>query len=562
MTFRDRLTLSLAALAVLPLLVLGYGVRREMRSRLDADAARRVDAVATALNARLTSVIDTERERLASLAADLAGDNRFRTAIADANSSERGWLLGWASASMRPAGLAVLQLQDSSGRILSSGHFRNDFDRIAPELPRVIAASPAHAAVADVRTPSGHVRALATSVTFTARGAPFTLVGGLALDSAYVAGLATDAAVCVVLEVDAPQAGEGDALAAATLPYVDEPKTASAHFLLIHDSRTTEALKAGVTRWLLITLGGTLVVAVIIASALGRLMSAPIVDLADRTGRLDLDRLDQRFSTGRDDEIGALARTLDALVGRLRASVSRLREAERSAATGDLARQVNHDIKNGLAPIRNVLRHLAQVAEREPATLASVFTERRATLESSVEYLDALARNYARLSPALRRAPTDLRPIVLGIASGVTAVTVETRVPERLPRVLADAVVLHRILDNLVSNAVDALDGNPGTVTVEAEAIDESTGKPAAANGSERRVRITVSDTGRGMTREELRRAFDDFHTTKPTGTGLGLSVVRRLLTDLGGSMRVETAPGEGTTFTVELPAIDEGVRA
>ena len=103
MTFRARLTLSLAVLGVLPLLVLGYGVRREMRSRLDADAARRVDAVATALNARLTSVIDMERERLASLAADLAADNRFRTALADETSSERRWLLGWASTSMRPA---------------------------------------------------------------------------------------------------------------------------------------------------------------------------------------------------------------------------------------------------------------------------------------------------------------------------------------------------------------------------------------------------------------------------------------------------------------------------
>jgi signal transduction histidine kinase len=57
------------------------------------------------------------------------------------------------------------------------------------------------------------------------------------------------------------------------------------------------------------------------------------------------------------------------------------------------------------------------------------------------------------------------------------------------------------------------------------------------------------------MTREELDRAFADFHTTKPAGTGLGLSVVRRLVGDLGGTLRVETRPGEGSTFTVELPA-------
>jgi signal transduction histidine kinase len=223
-----------------------------------------------------------------------------------------------------------------------------------------------------------------------------------------------------------------------------------------------------------------------------------------------------------------------------------LREAERAAVTGDLARQVNHDIKNGLAPIRNVLRHLAQTAEREPGALAGVFAERLGTLESSVEYLDALARNYARLSPALSRGPTDPRPILLDVARGVTAVAVTVNVPDALPPVRADAVVLQRILDNLVSNAVDALEGRPGTVTIGAE---------AAGDGAERRVRITVVDTGRGMTREELKLAFDDFHTTKPSGTGLGLSVVRRLLTDVGGSMKVDTAPGQGTTFTIEIPS-------
>ena len=67
-------------------------------------------------------------------------------------------------------------------------------------------------------------------------------------------------------------------------------------------------------------------------------------------------------------------------------------------------------------------------------------------------------------------------------------------------------------------------------------------------------VAVTVADTGRGMSREELDRAFDDFHTTKPDGTGLGLSVVRRLVADVGGTLRVETAPGSGTRFFVELP--------
>ncbi len=553
MSFRARLTLWLLAIAVVPLAILGYGVRREMTTRLDDDAARHVDAVRGAVTSELAAILAADRLRLQSLATGLAADNRFRIALGNEDSPERRWLLDWAGGSMKLAGFAVLQLQDSSGRVLSAGQFRNEYDRVAPALPRAIDAAPTNAAVVDARTPDGAVRALATSASFTARGERFTIVGGATFDSARVARLSTDGSVAAALAFGsvAPSAG---VVAADSLVYVNETSadstagTVIARIVLIPDSGPTRALKAGVARWLLITLGGTLILAIIVATFLGRLISAPIAELADRTAHLDLDKLNQKFATGRDDELGALERTLDALTGRLRTSVARLREAERAAATGDLARQVNHDIKNGLAPIRNVLRHLAQIAEREPATLAAVYAERRGTLEASVEYLDDLARTYARLSPALGRGATDPRPVVLEVARGVGAVTVDVRVPDALPKIRADAVVLHRILDNLVSNAVDALDGKPGTVTIAAEPV---------SSGAERRVRFTVSDTGRGMTRAELDRAFNDFYTTKAAGTGLGLSVVRRLLTDVGGSVKADTAPGEGSTFTIEIPAAE-----
>ena len=71
---------------------------------------------------------------------------------------------------------------------------------------------------------------------------------------------------------------------------------------------------------------------------------------------------------------------------------------------------------------------------------------------------------------------------------------------------------------------------------------------------SEGGVRITVADTGRGMTKDELNRAFDDSYTTKAGGTGLGLSIVRRLVLDANGALRVETQPGIGSKFFVDLP--------
>ncbi len=548
MSFRVRLTLAFGAIALVPLLVFGYGVRAEMTSRLDAESARRLAAVTDAVNADLSQTIAADQARLRSLATELAADNRFRLAIASPASGERRWLLDWAPASMQLGGFAMLQLQDSTGRILSSGQFRNDFDRMDPALPAAVVASSSGAAVVSVRTPDGSVRALASLDTFSVSGRTFSLVGGRAFDSTRVARLSPDREIGVALLLgDAPR--PGDAVADVALPYFEDQATSApdtAHLVLLQDLGPTRALKQGVNRWLLVTLGSTLLAAFLFAALLARQVSRPLAELADKTARLDLDRLNQTFATDRRDEIGTLSRMLDAMRTRLRTGAARLRETERLAATGDLARQINHDIKNGLAPIRNVLRHLSQTAEREPDTLASIYMERRGTLESSVDYLDELARNYARISPALGRTASDPRQVVLDVAQSVTVAPVEVHVPDALPRIRADAVVLRRILDNLVANAVDAIDGERGSISLTAEPVGQ---------GAERRVRFIVSDTGRGMTRQQLDRAFDDFYTTKPTGTGLGLSVVRRLLTDLGGSIRVETAPGEGSTFTIEIPA-------
>lgn len=497
MTFRARLTLALLAVAAIPLGVLGFGVRREMNARLDADAERRVRAAGASVVSRLNERIAADSARLLALAADLAAENRFR--IATAPGADRRWLLDWAPSALKSTGFAVLRVQDSIGRILSSGQFRNDFDREAPIVDRAVMVA---------RTPTGSVRALVASVDFTVRGAHYTLVGGPALDSARVAGLSSETTVASVLETS--QLNDGSPVA-ATLPYIDEVTgtAGQARILLLPDLGPSLALRSGVTRWLLLTLGGALLIAIIVATPLGAVIAAPIVEMGHRAAR-----------------------------------------AERAAATGELARQVNHDIKNGLAVIRNVLRHFDQALE--PGELAAIYADRKSTLHSGVDYLDQLSRNYARLSPALTQRPADPRPVVAAVARGVMGATVDLRMPESLPLVRADAIVLRRVLDNLVSNAVDSLAGRPGWVSIACETVTD---------GVDRQVRFTVSDTGRGMTADELKRAFSDFYTTKPAGTGLGLTVVRRLLTDVGGSVHAKSQPGLGSTFTVDIPIADSGVQ-
>jgi signal transduction histidine kinase len=210
---------------------------------------------------------------------------------------------------------------------------------------------------------------------------------------------------------------------------------------------------------------------------------------------------------------------------------------------------VNHDIKNGLAPIRNVFRHLLQAAGEGPDRLAAAFQDRQRTVESSISYLETLASNYARLYPQPARDPCDVNDVVRETVRRIGdtgRAELRPELVEGLPRVRTDALVLRRILENLIGNALDSLESRPGTVTV-------STGRSSATHGVAT-VRITVADTGRGMTKVELERAFDDFYTTKPGGTGLGLSIVRRLVLDANGALRVETHPGTGSRFIVDLP--------
>jgi len=299
----------------------------------------------------------------------------------------------------------------------------------------------------------------------------------------------------------------------------------------------------------LVAVLATVAAAVLLGGWLASRVTRPLANLAETARRVDLERLDVQFGSERPDEIGELARLLGDMTERLRAGATRLRETERRAAMGDLARQVNHDVKNGLAPLRNVLRHLAQVAREDPGRLPQLFAERQATLDSSLAYLEALAANYARLYPETRATPCDVNEVVresLRLVAMPDGARVDAALAEGLPLVRADAFVLRRIFENLVRNAVESLAGvgtAAGLVTVTTERRD---------GGS---VRVTVADSGKGMSKQELERAFDDFYTTKPGGTGLGLSIVRRLVLDLNGSVKVETQPGQGTKFFVELPA-------
>jgi signal transduction histidine kinase len=537
MTFRGRLILSLLVAALVPLLVFALGVRRELSVRLERgeEAANR-QAVAH-VHKSLSDESAAIESRLQVIARDLAQDPRTVRALAG-DASARRWLIDYGAGAASTAGLDALMVQDSAGTVLSSSQFRNLYGRQEPRLPQRDSAQ-----VWLVRTPRGTAPALGRTAQVTVAGQMLLLSGGIMLDSAWLGSLSADTSISVALRLPGDSAPARTEIANLALPLAGVGGGV-ADIVLWRRSSNVAALRNGISQRLATALALSGIIAAALALLLGARMSRPLRNLTERAERVDIDHLDEDFASGRGDEIGRLSTALGAMQHRLGRSVAQLRDAERRAATGDLARQVNHDIKNGLAPIRNVLRHLSELAGGEDAAaLQEVYRERESTLTASVAHLEEMARNYAQLSPRTSgghaRVAGALREVVRDIDDA--RISVEIGGDAAGLAVAADAATLRRILHNLLSNAIESLPDHTGSVTAGIEHGPET-------------VTISITDTGRGMSAAELDRAFRDFHTTKESGTGLGLSSVRRLVMELNGSLRASSSPGAGSRFEVSLP--------
>jgi two-component system sensor histidine kinase PilS (NtrC family) len=236
-----------------------------------------------------------------------------------------------------------------------------------------------------------------------------------------------------------------------------------------------------------------------------------------------------------------------------------LQLGSRLAGIGELAASIAHEIRNPLAAISGsveLLRGGGDPVERE-RLMSIVLRE--------IERLDGLIGDflqYARPAPP-KLEPVALAPMLAEVAEMLRAaappeVRVETDAdPEA--RALADPTQLRQLLWNLVRNACDAVDG-VGAIHLEARRIGPAPQEVEDADRKRPRegrlgVEIVVADNGRGIPAAELERIFDPFFTTKPEGTGLGLPTVHRIAESHGGALHVESPPGGGTRFRVQLPA-------
>jgi two-component system sensor histidine kinase HydH len=228
-------------------------------------------------------------------------------------------------------------------------------------------------------------------------------------------------------------------------------------------------------------------------------------------------------------------------------------ERERHLASlGRLAAGVAHEVRNPLSSLKGfaqLFRTKFQPGSQEEH-YADIMIEEVERLDRVVEELLDFARP---VRPDKR--PTDVNAVVresVALVSEDAAfkkVSVQTRLGEGLPAVLVDPHQIRQALLNLVLNGIDAA-GSGGTVTVETAL--------SAGQGGAPHVAIGVRDNGVGLDQGEIPRIFEPFYTTKPNGTGLGLTIVSRILEQNGGHVSVVSEKGRGSTFSVRLP-IAEG---
>jgi signal transduction histidine kinase len=280
-------------------------------------------------------------------------------------------------------------------------------------------------------------------------------------------------------------------------------------------------------------------------------VTRPVMNLVEGAREVSAGNWKARVPVRGGNEIGQLARTFNQMTQQLSEQRERLMQAERVAAWREIARRLAHELKNPLFPLQTTVENLQRAKEQNPEQFEEVFRESTGIMLSEIDTLKKIVGRFSDFAkmPQPELGPVNLNDIVKSIlklfapqfsAVGRPPINPEVHLDEDLPTIQADATLLHRALENLVLNAMDAMPAG-GVLMLRTTHQDGN-------------VQLEVSDTGSGLTPEECERLFTPYYTTKQHGTGLGLAIVQSVVSDHGGRITVDSETGVGTSFHITLP--------
>jgi len=286
----------------------------------------------------------------------------------------------------------------------------------------------------------------------------------------------------------------------------------------------------------------------VIAFIIAGYLTAPLKMLAQKIAHTSLGHANEKIEWGRQDEVGRLVGEYNRMLDELLVSAAKLASSERESAWREMARQVAHEIKNPLTPMKLSIQHLGKSWDEKAPDWDQRLKRFTSALIEQIDSLSAIATefsDFAKMPPPVNER-LDLNEVTgaaISLYKDVSPVHF-TFIPGNTCHVFCDRKQLLRVLTNLLNNAIQAIgQRDDGIITVR---ID--------TEGNRHMIRIT--DNGPGIPADRAEDIFHPNFTTKSGGTGLGLAIVREIIVAQGGTVSFTSEEGSGTTFIVTLPGI------
>ena len=356
-----------------------------------------------------------------------------------------------------------------------------------------------------------------------------------------------------------PPSTSADFGAAGAIYYPVQTDQGRRFIIVVLDSANilTNVFERQATRSALYTLGVLFVTTLVTGFFVWR-FTRPIKELSTAARKVAGGDFDVQVASERRDEMGTLASAFNemtAKLGRARELEIQLHQAEKGAVVGRLAAAIAHEIRNPLNYINLTLDHLRSSFAPSDPNKRATFVQLTDQLKTEVARINRHITDFLKYS---RPSKLELQDLDIRAEAEDALRLVEVRASEcgiktkieqngALPQVMADRESLRSVFTNLVINAVEAIDGGGGSVSIR------------LSNTGENSVKVEVIDTGRGISPEDISKVFEPYFSTKETGTGLGLAIVKKAIDDHGGTISVASRQGSGTTFTIILPAREKG---
>ncbi len=271
--------------------------------------------------------------------------------------------------------------------------------------------------------------------------------------------------------------------------------------------------------------------------------------ISDKMKEVNLGRMNEEIIWNRNDEIGDLVKEYNKMVAKLEESAEALAKTEREGAWREMARQVAHEIKNPLTPMKLSIQYLQKSINSNHPNVKELSSNVASTLVEQIDHLSKIAADFSQFANIsyTNMEEFDLHEVLRSLQelyrSDENIEFMWRPLPYRII-VNADKTQMNRLFTNLFANAVEACEGRQCRIEVSEQLM-------------EGKIRISIRDNGEGIPEETQSRIFMPNFTTKSSGTGLGLAMCKGIVEQLKGKIWFETQKGHGTTFHVELPLVD-----